>query len=277
MAGFQRKYLFWLLAGLLAGLLPLLDPHTGMGELTRNVSKYGQLSVLETPYAYLYLHVFTFIPVFALSFDSRVHYYRSWKALFPAVLLVGVIFIVWDVYFTYKGVWGFNEQYLSGYFLFKLPVEEWLFFFTVPFACVFIYECLNYYLPWNPFLNRERLITTGLMLFSFLVAIVFHKNIYTATTFALCGWLLSLHLYAWDAKRASLIRSRFYMAYLVSCIPFVIVNGALTGSFTKSPIVMYNDTENLGSRLGSIPLDDFGYSFLLLFGVTTLYELFKKK
>jgi len=67
------------------------------------------------------------------------------------------------------------------------------------------------------------------------------------------------------------------MAYIVSCVPFILVNGALTGGFTESPIVLYNNAENLGARLGSIPLDDFGYSFLLLLGTVTLYEWIKNR
>lgn len=270
------RFTLWMLAGIIVGILPIIYDHSHTGDLNRNPWQFSGFSVLESPYAYLYLHVFTFVPVFALSFDKRVQYYRSWRALLPAILIVGTIFIVWDVYFTYAGVWGFNEDYLSGYFLFHLPVEEWLFFVTVPFACIFIYECLNYYVSWNPFARSERLITFGLLVLALLLAIVFRKNIYTAITFALCAWLLSLHFFSWASESGTLLRSRFYMAYIVSCIPFILVNGALTGAFTDLPIVLYNDTENLGQRLGSIPLDDFGYSFLLLLGTTSVYEWFKK-
>ena len=271
------KIVLWVLAGLVAGLLPLIYDHNHTGVLNLDPDQLGILPLLESPYAYLYLHLFTFVPVFALSFDRRVGYYKAWGALLPAIIIVGTIFIVWDVYFTYAGVWGFNEDYLSGYYLFKLPVEEWLFFVTVPFACIFIYECLNYYVSWNPFVRIEKQITASLLVLALLLAIVYRENIYTAITFALCAWLLSLHLFSRASKSGTLLRSRFYMAYVVSCVPFVLVNGALTGGFTDLPIVLYNDTENLGQRLGSIPFDDFGYSFLLLLGTTSVYEWFKKK
>lgn len=272
-----KSRIIWIVLGFAAGLLPLVFSHTFTGELDRSVAKWANMPILETPFAYLYLHVFTFVPVFALSFDRRVGYYKSWRALFPAIAVVGTIFIIWDVYFTHAGVWGFNERYLSGNFLWGLPIEEWLFFFTVPFACVFIYECLNYYVPWNPLINSERWITIGLLLGAVGLAIAFREKIYSAITFLLLGWLLSLHLNFWASKWGTQVRSRFYMAYIVSCVPFILVNGALTGGFTESPIVLYNNAENLGARLGSIPLDDFGYSFLLLLGTVTLYEWIKNR
>lgn len=272
-----KPRLFWVLLGFTAAVLPFLFGHMNTGELEREVSKFGNFAFFETQYAYLYLHIFTFVPVFALSFDRRVHYFRSWWALFPAIAAVGLLFIVWDVYFTHARVWGFNERYLSGVFLWGLPMEEWLFFFTVPFACIFIYECLNYYVPWNPLINSERWITMGLFLVALIMAIGNIGKIYTAITFLLLVWLLSLHLNFWVSKRGSQVRSRFYMAYLVSCVPFILVNGVLTGGFTEYPIVLYNNAENLGKRLASIPLDDFGYSFLLLFGTVTLYEWIKNR
>ena len=272
-----KSRLVWAFLGFAAGFLPLLFTHVDTGELQREVPKLGNFPFFETQYAYLYLHIVTFFPVFALSFDRRVHYFRSWWALFPAIAVVGTLFIVWDVYFTHAGVWGFNERYLSGAFLWGLPVEEWLFFFTVPFACIFIYECLNYYVPWNPLINSERWITLGLLLVALVLAIVYREKIYSAITFLLLVWLLSLHLNFWASKRGPHVRSRFYMAYFVSCVPFVLVNGVLTGGFTEYPIVLYNNAENLGKRLGSIPLDDFGYSFLLLFGTVTLYEWIKNR
>jgi lycopene cyclase domain-containing protein len=47
-------------------------------------------------------------------------------------------------------------------------------------------------------------------------------------------------------------------------IPFSIINGILTGSFIDQPVVYYNDAENLGIRLGTIPIEDIGYAFSML-------------
>jgi hypothetical protein len=44
------------------------------------------------------------------------------------------------------------------------------------------------------------------------------------------------------------------------------VNGILTEAITDAPIVSYNNEENMGLRLLTIPLEDIGYAFSLLFG-----------
>jgi lycopene cyclase domain-containing protein len=257
---------------LLVGILWLTDTIVA-GQLLMDVPTVRLLNWLESPYTYFYLHLFTFIPVFALSFDKNVHYYTEWKYLLPAIGIVGGIFIVWDVFFAAQEVWGFNEDYLSGLFIFGLPIEEWLFFFTVPFACVFIYECLNFYVKKDVLASVERPITIGLIVLFLMVGIFFWDHIYTSTTFLLSGFFLLFHYLFLDGT----YRSRFYLAYLVSWLPFILVNGVLTGGYTQEPIVIYNPDEYLGIRLTSVPLDDSVYSFLLLFGTVTLFEGFRRK
>ena len=82
-------------------------------NLLLEVPKVRLLPWLETPWAYFYLHFFTFVPIFALSFDKNVHYHKKWKPLLPAIAIVGGVFILWDVFFTVKGVWGFNDHYFA--------------------------------------------------------------------------------------------------------------------------------------------------------------------
>jgi lycopene cyclase domain-containing protein len=60
----------------------------------------------------------------------------------------------------------------------------------------------------------------------------------------------------------------FYLAYFVSLVPFLIVNGILT----SLPVVWYNNAHNLGIRLYTIPIEDTMYSLLLLLMNVWLYE-----
>lgn len=232
------------------------------------VPEVARLSWLETQWAYFYLHFFTFIPVFLLSFDKNVHYYRKWKPLLPAILIVGGLFIAWDVFFTAQGVWNFNDRYFANFCLFHLPIEEWLFFFTVPFACVFIYECLNFYIRKDLLAGVEPWITPLLGFGFILIGLLYWGYLYTTTTFLLTGGFVLYHWLFLNGR----YRSRFYLSYLVALIPFLIVNGVLTGGYTEQPVVIYNPEEYLGLRITSVPLDDSVYGFLLIFGVVTLYE-----
>ena len=60
--------------------------------------------------------------------------------------------------------------------------------------------------------------------------------------------------------------------FLVSLIPFLIVNGFLTGSYTEEAVVMYNDDQNFGIRILNIPIEDVFYSFNILVLVVAVYE-----
>jgi lycopene cyclase domain-containing protein len=83
----------------------------------------------------------------ALSFDKKVAFFKNWKYLFPAMVIPALLYIIWDIYFTDKGVWSFNPEFITGIKLYNLPLEEVLFFFIVPYCCVFIYACIRAYFP----------------------------------------------------------------------------------------------------------------------------------
>jgi lycopene cyclase domain-containing protein len=217
---------------------------------------------------YLLINIFTISFPLAASFDKRIYYAGNWRFLFPALLLTAAFFIIWDVWFTASGVWSFNPQFLTGIQLINLPVEEWLFFITVPFSSIFIYEALNYWLKRDILLRASRYIALvgGLVLIS--IALLNTDLAYTFITFSLAGIFLLFH---YIFKKEYL--GRFFLAYLVHLIPFTVVNGILTAM----PVVQYNDLENLGFRLGTIPVEDSIYSLLLLLMNITLFEFFRKK
>ncbi|MEP5612704.1 MAG: lycopene cyclase domain-containing protein, partial [Cyclobacteriaceae bacterium] len=107
----------------------------------------------------------------AWSFEKRVSYHKNWKSLFPAIFLTALFFLFWDEVFTQRGVWGFNDSYISGIKFGSLPLEEILFFIVVPFSCVFIYECVGYFLPGNKAFRKVRALTYALGVFLLIVAL----------------------------------------------------------------------------------------------------------
>ena len=183
--------------------------------------------------------------------------------------ITGLLFLFWDVLFTIHGVWSFNDQYIIGIKFFGLPLEEILFFLTVPFACIFIYACLNYYVKWEISTDVARSISGLLALVSAFILIGNFSRLYTAVTFSLLGIILLLLLFALKANWLS----RFYLAYLVSLIPFYAVNGLLT----SIPVVLYNNNQNLGIRMGTIPFEDHFYSMALLLMNVGFFEYFKNR
>lgn len=218
---------------------------------------------------YLYLNLFTIFFPLVLSFDRRVRFVQYWPSLFPAILLSGLLFILWDEVFTRLGVWGFNPAYLTGVYLGSLPLEEVLFFVTVPYATVFIYECLNHYVKTDylqPYAGPVTAVLAGLLL---VLAFLNLDKLYPAVTFLLLPVLLGVHYRLFGTRHLG----RFYAAYLVHLLPFLLVNGVLTAL----PIVTYNNAQNLSVRIGTIPVEDTLYAMLLLLLNITLYEWFKQK
>ncbi|MDR6942670.1 lycopene cyclase domain-containing protein [Mucilaginibacter pocheonensis] len=220
-------------------------------------------------YTYLIINVLTVIFPVLLSFDKRVHFYRSWKFIWPGMGITGLFFLFWDVLFTIKGVWSFNPQYIIGVTFFALPIEEILFFLTVPFSCIFIYACLNHYISWQINKRLVNIISGLIMALCALMLIWYHTRLYSVITFGLLFVLILLLQYGFKVSWLN----RYYIAFVVALIPFYIVNGILTAI----PVVMYNNQENMGLRIGTIPFEDHFYLMALLLMNIGFFEYFKPK
>lgn len=224
-------------------------------------------------YIYLALDLGSLLFPLVFSFYTKAKFYQEWKYALPAIFLVALTFIVWDEWFTQLGVWGFNPRYLSGIYLGSLPLEELLFFFCIPYACVFTYYAINHLVKKDYLHSIEKYITLAVILVSVIGGVVFINRWYTSVTFLSLGVFLGL--LKWIGRPTYL--SRFYFAYVIILIPFFLVNGVLTGSWIDEEVVWYNNAENLGIRIGTVPVDDLLYNMLMLLMVISLYEWFKRK
>ena len=222
---------------------------------------------------YLLIDIFTVIIPLLFSFHPKLNFYINWKPFFLANIIVSIIFIAWDILFIKLGVWEFNQNYISGVYLFNLPVEEILFFICIPFACVFTYHCICLFIK---FKWRGRMQNLFVLLVSpalFIAGVYYHSKLYTTTTFiSLACTLFFINFFVNKKSLGKLI-----LVYPVLLIPFFIVNGILTGSCLQQPVVWYNNSQNLGIRLLTIPAEDFFYGFELILLNVILYEFFKTK
>ncbi|MGG9964733.1 lycopene cyclase domain-containing protein [Ferruginibacter sp. SUN106] len=207
-----------------------------------------------------------------LSFDKKVAFYKNWKYLFPAMLLPASLYIVWDFYFTGKGVWHFNENYIIGIKIYNLPIEEVLFFFIVPYCCVFIYECIRTYFPKIKDKATADVILMVLALILWVTGIICYHKYYTSWTFIFNAAFIAI-IYAFKKYFKTFDAALFLVSYCVMLIPFLIVNGFLTAI----PVVLYNNAENLGLRIYTIPFEDTFYGMLLILMTIVIYENLKSK
>lgn len=198
---------------------------------------------------------------------------KYWKQFFLSTIIIAVVFLIWDYFFTKAGIWGFNDNYCLGIKIFKMPIEEWLFFLIIPFCSLFIHYAFVHLFP--TFQLRKKLsiyITIALIATSIIFVLMNFSKSYTVVSFTVLTFVLSLGLIY-----HKILLQKFYFTFLIILIPFFIINGILTGFLTTSPVVWYNDLENLGFRIYTIPIEDIGYCFSLLFGNLIIFENLKKK
>lgn len=224
-------------------------------------------------YLYLILNILTISFPLIRSFEPKINYSSKWSFLFPAILFTGAFFLVWDHWFTVMGVWEFNPRYLVGIYFFQLPLEEWLFFLTVPFACVFIYEVLIYFFPKDYFLPLAKPFVYVMIPFLLGLALLHLDKWYTSVNFIVGALVLVIHFLIFNDR----FLGRFIFAYLVTLIPFMLCNGILTGGITEEPVVIYNNAENLGIRIWTIPIEDTIYCMTLLLMNVSIFESLRSR
>jgi len=222
-------------------------------------------------FLYLIINLASVSIPFIASFYPKHPFYKHWKNYIIANGIVATLFIIWDVYFTHIGVWHFNQRYLVGIHLANIPLEEVMFFFCIPYSSVFVYFALNYLIQSNPFDAIHKRVTLFLIFSLALIGLLYWDRWYTAVTFLLTTVFL---LFCMMTKRSL---AKTYLSYSVTLVFFFIVNGILTGSFIDEPVVLYNNAENLGIRMGTIPVEDTFYGFLLIASIIQIFEYLNSK
>jgi lycopene cyclase domain-containing protein len=235
---------------------------------------------LNTQYTYFIILAASIAGPFLLSFDQKVSFYKQWKYVFPALLLPALFFLVWDDVKTRNGVWSFSSNHTVGVTISSLPIEEVLFFFIVPYCCVFVYQCICIYFP--SVKNKQwGMPVLAVMCILFAAGAIFsYGKDYTFYT-CLFNVLFIGIVIAFKKFFTGFDASSFLISYLVIIIPFLIVNGFLTAI----PVVTYNNAENLGYRIFSflpwpmhhIPVEDIFYGMLLIMMNIVAFEKIKSR
>jgi lycopene cyclase domain-containing protein len=218
---------------------------------------------------YLWIDILTFLIPFAFSFHKKIKLYKDSAYIIPAILAPAFIFITWDHYFTELGVWSFNPALVTGKILFGLPLEEVLFFVSVPYCCIFIYAASMVYIPKDLFRSFERYLTIGLILIFSAVIYLCRQKLFTSVCSLLLLFALLMRL--WAGRRKSL--SRFYLAFTISLVPFFIIYVILT----SLPLISYDPQYITGIHIFTIPIEDLFYFLALILWNTGIYSFLKSR
>ena len=216
---------------------------------------------------YLLVNIGVWIIPLIFSFHPRLNFHREWQSTWLAIVWSALPFLLWDIYFTSQGIWGFNPIHLLGVDLLGLPLEEYGFFITIPYACLFTYHCFKHFVG-RRLIGSPRWCHAFVLLTALVMLILGWPGWYTSTTM-----ILLLIFYTWHCCiRRSDYLNLFLFSYGILTIPFFIVNGILTGTTITEEVVWYNEVHIIGPRILTIPMEDWFYGMLLILLNVTIFE-----
>ncbi|MBK9331201.1 MAG: lycopene cyclase domain-containing protein [Ignavibacteria bacterium] len=214
------------------------------------------------------INIFIIIIPLIMSFEKKICFIKKLPAVIISIISVGIFFIAWDISATEKGDWSFNPEFVSGLKIGGLPYEEILFFITVPYSILFIYESLRLYIKEKTYDINRMLLLTGMIIFAgasyFFINLNYTSNVMTAMLIVLLVALLSGRTFG--------ITNVLLITLLVSFIPFIIVNYFLT----SLPVLIYNPEAITGIKFITIPAEDFFYSFSMISAWLMIYSILIK-
>ena len=117
--------------------------------------------------------------------------------------------------------------------------------------------------------GNERLIVWILSAVSLVASFFIYNKLYTFSVLFLAGFVFPVATIFLKGNKLK----KFFITFLISLLPMAIVNGLLTAL----PVVIYDNSQNLGIRIGSIPVEDFLYGAILLVMNIALYEMEKER
>jgi len=99
-----------------------------------------------------YVGVLIFILVVTASLEVlfRTRVYRRWRRLLIAIVPCVAVFALWDAYAIAQGHWTFDVDRILGVYVFgSVPLDELLFFLTIPIASVLTLEAVRSARGWT--------------------------------------------------------------------------------------------------------------------------------
>lgn len=225
-----------------------------------------------TQFTYLTVNFLAVIICFIFSFHPKIKFNHHFLSFFKASFIVLIPFIIWDAWFADIGVWWFNDDYLLGIRLLGLPLEEWLFFICIPFACVYTYFCLTKFFNWKWKPKADFYLSASLAIIFLILAVLTYEMIYPFITFLVTAFTL---IYLKFIAKVDWI-GQATVIYILLLPGFFVVNGVLTGTGLESPIVNYTEGFYLGIRMGTIPVEDSIYGYALILWNLYFFKMFSK-
>ena len=100
--------------------------------------------VIPDSVQYLLLMAGCLLITLPLEFVLGARVYRRPLRLLQTILVIVIIFSVWDILAIQADLWNYSEQFTSGIMMpFGLPLEELVFFVIIPMCALLTYEAVG--------------------------------------------------------------------------------------------------------------------------------------
>ena len=218
-------------------------------------------------FEYLLFNLIVLVGPVVLQFNHVIKQISRWRLKLLTNGIVMIPYLIWDALVT-GSHWHFNKAYTLDLRLLGLPIEEWLFFITVPFGCLLVWETLpetGLSTQLRPLRHVRHVLYATLPIG---IAVFSTSKQYTGLVLccfglvALADTLLRTHL---------LLQPKTYLYLAIVAGLILVFNGYLTAR----PVVLYGAAYQSGYRILTIPVEDFGYGFTLMLFNAMLYEKLK--
>lgn len=223
-------------------------------------------------YEYLIFNIIVISGPLFFGSQKRFYFFNYLKEAFFAIVISSIPFIIWDISVTNRH-WFFADEFTIGLRIFQLPIEELMFFFTVPFACLFTWQMVKKHsspiVIDNLFNNLIFLSISIFFLFVSVLALLLGKE-YTA----LAGMFFIVSILIDRIWGASILNHSKFLFYFILVSFFTLI---FNGYLTWRPIVTYDAIYQLDFRIFTIPIEDFFFGYALLIITTTIFEKMIKR
>lgn len=208
-----------------------------------------------------------FSPIFAsLFYPTKINYPTNLQALF-SILISSLIFIFYDNKVTNKW-WRFNKKYILGLKIFRLPIEEILFFFSVSFSSLTIWLNLKNF-------SNLSIKNSSFTLFYIIIFILYHL-LYLKTKKPYPKFVNFFYLFIFIFDILFKTNLVFSLNFLIFTIIILLLTLIFNFYLTKRPVVIYDEKIKSGIKITSIPVEDILYGINFIYLTTLLFEFFSK-
>ncbi|MDE0316395.1 MAG: lycopene cyclase domain-containing protein [Candidatus Poribacteria bacterium] len=215
-------------------------------------------------FEYLLFNLIVTVGPVVSQFNRQIKHISQWRLKLLTNGIVMIPYIIWDVLVT-GSHWHFNKAYTLDFRLFGLPIGEWLFFITVPFGCLLVWETLSD-AKLSTRLRPLRYVGTVLYIALPIGIWVFSIGKQYTGLVLCCIGLVGLTDTLLRTELLMQLKTYIYLGIVIGLI--LIFNGYLTAR----PVVLYGEAYQMGYRILTIPIEDFGYGFTLMLFNAMFYE-----